>query len=318
MQIAMRSLKKSVSRHLVRPVRRLIGANCLFYHGGIGDHLLLSTIARELKRRGSRYVFIISDYPDLFLGNRDVDAVTAPDSPRAWAFMKLAGDRTVMPTYLINYDPATDTRDPPPDPAVAYMCRMAGITGPIAVRPYFTLPEAEREWGAPYRGCIAVQSSGLSAKFPSLNKQWYPERFAEVAAHLIKSHPVVQVGSPDDPPVPHTHDLRGRTSLRQLAALFFHCRMYVGLEGMPMHMARAVDCPSVIVYGGRLRPDQIGYICNENLYNPVACAPCWLDSRCDFGRVCMETISTQAVVEAAERMLARPRDGLAVESYEIH
>jgi ADP-heptose:LPS heptosyltransferase len=84
-----------------------------------------------------------------------------------------------------------------------------------------------------------------------------------------------------------------------------------------MHMARAVDCPSVIVYGGRLRPDQIGYSCNENLYNAVACAPCWLDSRCDFGRVCMETIPAAAAIEAAERLVARPRDGLAVDSYEI-
>ena len=83
--------------------------------------------------------------------------------------------------------------------------------------------------------------------------------------------------------------------------------MYVGLEGMPMHMARAVNCPSVIVYGGRLRPDQIGYVCNENLYNPVECAPCWLDTRCDFGRNCLDTITTAAVIEAAERMLARPR-----------
>ena len=171
--------------------------------------------------------------------------------------------------------------------------------------------------GRPYRGCIAIQSSGVGARSHFPNKEWFPERFAEVAAHLIRSHPVVQVGSPGDPPVPCTHDLRGRTSLRQLAAVLAHCRLFVGLVGMPMHMARAVDCPSVIVYGGRERPDQTGYICNENLYNEVECAPCWLDTRCDFGRVCLETIPAAAVIEAAERMLARPRDGLAVESYEI-
>ena len=84
-----------------------------------------------------------------------------------------------------------------------------------------------------------------------------------------------------------------------------------------MHMARAVDCPSVIVYGGRLRPDQIGYICNENLYTPMACAPCWREHRCDFDRACMDAITAPDVIAAAGRMLARPRDGLAVESYEI-
>jgi ADP-heptose:LPS heptosyltransferase len=93
--------------------------------------------------------------------------------------------------------------------------------------------------------------------------------------------------------------------------------MFVGLESMHMHLARAVECPSVIVYGGRLRPDQIGYACNENLYNPVPCAPCWLESRCEIGRVCLETIAASDVIEAAERLLSRPREGLALESYAI-
>jgi hypothetical protein len=279
--------------------------------------MMLTTIARELKRRGCRYLFINSEHPELFLGNRDVDGVAAPGSKRAWAFVKLAGERAMMPTYQINYNPITGERDPPPEPALAYLCRKAGVTGRIDLRPYITLSDPERDWGAPYRGCIAIQSSGFSKKWLLLNKQWFPERFADVAAHLLRAHPVVQIGSPNDPPVPCTHDLRGQTSLRQLAAVLAHCRMYVGLEGTPMHMARAVDCPSVIVYGGRVRPDQIGYICNENLYNNVECAPCWLDTRCDFGRICMETIPAAAVIEAAERLLARSREDLAVESYEI-
>lgn len=55
MSMALRTLKRSLSRHLVRPVRRLVGATCLLYYGGIGDHLMLTTVARELKRRGGRY-----------------------------------------------------------------------------------------------------------------------------------------------------------------------------------------------------------------------------------------------------------------------
>ncbi len=308
--LAVRSFKRFA-------LRRLVDATCLDYYGGIGDHLLLATIARELKRRGGRHVFIISDYPELFRGNADIDRAARPGSRLAWAFMKIAGERVIHPSYLINQDTVADTRDQPPDPAVAYMCRMAGITGSVDLRPYIYLSEDELAWGARFQGCIAVQSTGLSARFPALNKEWYPERVAEVAGHLIRSHPVVQIGSPSDPSVPTTYDLRGKTSLRQLAAALAHCRMLVGLEGMPMHMARAVECPSVIVYGGRLRPDQIGYICNENLYTPMHCAPCWRDSHCDFGRACLDKITARDVIEAAERLLSRPREGLAVESYEI-
>jgi ADP-heptose:LPS heptosyltransferase len=310
---------RRVASRLVRPVRRLVGATCLAYArgAGIGDHIMLSAVARELKRRGHRRVFVFTEYPELFRHNADVDVATTPGSRRGWLYIRFAERHSMWLTYLIDYDLITEERVPPPDPALAYLCRAVGITGRVDLRPYITLSQAERDSGAPYRGCIAVQSTAGGARSRSLNKEWYPDRFAEVAAHLGRSHPVVQVGSRTDPPLPCAHDLRGRTSLRQLASILSHCRMYVGLEGMPMHMARAVDCPSVIVYGGRLRPDQIGYSCNENLYNPVACAPCWLDSRCDFGRVCMETIAARDVIEAAERLLARPRDGLAVDSYEI-
>lgn len=197
------------------------------------------------------------------------------------------------------------------------MCRMAGIAGPVGLRPYIHLSRAESDWGLPYRGWVALQSSGRSARWPSPNKEWFPERFGEVAAHLMRTHSVVQVGSRDDPPIPCTHDLRGRTSLRQLAAVLRHARMFVGLEGMPMHMARAVDCPAVIVYGGHIRPDQIGYVCNENLYYKTECSPCWREVRCDFERACLDAITARDAIAAAERMLGRPREGLAVESYDV-
>jgi hypothetical protein len=305
-------------RSVTRSVREMVGATCLSCHGGgIGDQLMLSTIAHELKLRGCRNVLIVTQYPDLFLGNPDVNGVAIPGSRRAWVFMKLAGERTRSPSYLINYDPRDDTRDPPPEHVLAYMCRMVGITGRVGLRPYLSLSRSQREWGAPYEGCIAVQSSGLGAGYLLLNKQWFPQRFAQVAAHLLKTHPVVQIGNPIDPAVPCTYDIRGKTTLRQLAAVLAHCRMFVGLVGMPMHLARAVECPSVIVYGGRERPDQTGYSCNENIYNPVACAPCWQDSRCDYSRVCMESIPTERAIEAAERLLEKPRVQLEVDSYDI-
>jgi len=301
------------------PARRLIGAICLIYSGGIGDHLLMSTVAHELKRRGQRRVFIVTPYPELFLHNSDIDGATSFGT-NLRRLMKLASERTLGPydfTYLINFDPIADTRDPPPDPILAYLCRLAGVTGSVALRPYIHLSEPEKAYGAPYRGCIAIQSSGLGANALMLNKQWFPERFAQVARHLLGRRPVVQVGSSTDPPVPCTYDLRGNTSLRELAAVLAHCRMFIGLVGMPMHMARAVDCPSVIVYGGRERPDQTGYLCNENLYYSLPCSPCWRDLRCDFGRACLESITARDVIEAAERLVGRPRESLAVESYEI-
>ena len=65
-----------------------------------------------------------------------------------------------------------------------------------------------------------------------------------------------------------------------------------------MHLARAVDCPAVIVYGGRERPEISGYICNWNIRTSPPCSPCWQRNRCDHNRICMTDIASKTVIEA--------------------
>jgi ADP-heptose:LPS heptosyltransferase len=78
-----------------------------------------------------------------------------------------------------------------------------------------------------------------------------------------------------------------------------------------MHLARAVECPSVIVYGGRELPELTGYPCNVNLARRPPCAPCWQRSRCDFDRVCTDAILPAEVANAIGSALDRPRGPLA-------
>jgi ADP-heptose:LPS heptosyltransferase len=82
--------------------------------------------------------------------------------------------------------------------------------------------------------------------------------------------------------------------------------LFIGMEGFLAHLARAVGVRSVVVYGGYSAPDETGYACNENLYTPVACAPCWEGSRCDNERRCLTAIEPAHVLSAVERTLARP------------
>jgi ADP-heptose:LPS heptosyltransferase len=163
-------------------------------------------------------------------------------------------------------------------------------------------------------GCIAVQSSGSAARLPMANKQWPVERFQRVVEDGVRhGWRFVQVGSAGDPPLAGAMDLRGRTALREAAAVLHQARLFVGMPGFLMHLARAVDCPAVIVYGGREPPELTGYICNVNLAHRPACAPCWQRNRCEFQRICLEAIPVQAVGAAITTALTRPREPLAVE-----
>jgi ADP-heptose:LPS heptosyltransferase len=183
----------------------------------------------------------------------------------------------------------------------------------VKLRPYVFLTDEERAAGCWAERALVLQSSGLGGRMKMLNKEWRPERFQEVAKHFQGQMSLVQIGSPADPPIEGARDLRGRTSTRETAAVLANAAAFVGLVGFPMHLARAVDCPSVIVYGGREHPDQSGYSANENLYTPVDCSPCWQWQTCDHDRVCMTSIRTETVVAAVEQLLARPRRPLAVD-----
>ena len=139
------------------------------------------------------------------------------------------------------------------------------------------------------------------------NKEWGEERFQELHRLLQAETPTVQLGLKTDAELGATVDLRGRTSIRQAAAVLSEAGVFVGLASGLMHLARAVACPSVIVYGGREDPAISGYGVNANLTETPPCSPCWLRSRCDFGRVCLSEISVSRVLDAVKVQLQKDR-----------
>jgi ADP-heptose:LPS heptosyltransferase len=175
--------------------------------------------------------------------------------------------------------------------------------------------KAQESWA---RDHIVIQSSGIGANHPMLNKQWDPKRFQRVLDALCDEFDIVQLGLPADPALRRVTDLRGVTSIRQSAAILHNARLYIGSIGFLMHLARAVECPSVIVYGGREAPWQSGYNCNINLYTALPCAPCWRRNTCNFDRKCMTKITAEHVVQAVRDLLSKPRNPLLVETVEIH
>jgi ADP-heptose:LPS heptosyltransferase len=130
-------------------------------------------------------------------------------------------------------------------------------------------------------------------------------RLAAVARELARDFNLVQLGAAADPALPVGSDLRGRTSLREAAAILAASEVFVGLEGFLAHLARAVDCPSVVVLGGRARPETVGYACNVNLYHAVDCAPCGLRDGCPFKLKCLAEIPPETVAGAVRELVAR-------------
>jgi hypothetical protein len=276
----------------------------LFGPLSLGDDLLCTAVLREARRRGRPFA-MMTNRPELFRHNPDPVRLIPIHDYYAAALRRLGS--TVVQPYYLRGDPAQPQRElPPPRHILAEMCRLAGLDGPVALRPYLHLTADERAGGARFPRQVAVQSSILGAALPYPTKEWGAERFAAVVRRLRPEFQFVQLGSASDPPLPVDADLRGRTTLREVAAVLAASELFLGLEGFLVHLARAVDCPAVVVLGGRARPEIFGYGCNVNLDRALDCAPCGLRDGCPHALRCMTEIAPEDVT-AAVRALARRR-----------
>ena len=287
----------------------------LFGPLSLADDQLCTTILREARVRGAPFAMFTAR-PALFEGNRD-PALVLPIDDFYVAALRRLGANVVQPYYL-GRDPNVADRDVlPPRHIIAEMCRLAGLRGRIALRPYLFLTAAEQARGRLHPRQIAIQSSGATAAIPYANKEWGAEKFADVTRRLAPDFHLVQLGDARDPALPVATDLRGKTSLREAAAIQAGSLAFIGLEGFLTHLARAVECPSVVVFGGRARPETFGYAANRNFYSPVPCAPCGLRNTCAYDLACMTAIAPESVAEAARELVAAGGTPLAVEHADL-
>jgi heptosyltransferase-2/heptosyltransferase-3 len=107
-------------------------------------------------------------------------------------------------------------------------------------------------------------------------------------------------------------DLTGRTDLGTLAAVYARCRLVIGPDSGPLHLASAVGTPTVHLFGpadanrfGPWAPAERHRIVTSGL----PCAPCgrlhWPDIS---DHPCVRVIETDAVVAAARSCGTKAED----------
>ena len=145
-------------------------------------------------------------------------------------------------------------------------------------------------------------------------KHWRNDRFARVADALLdKGMAVVFSGGPQD--VRGIEDIRaamsgkaaslaGRTTLKELAALYEKVAVLITTDTGPMHLAAATGAPVVALFGPtapwRTGPFGEGH---RILRADIGCSPC-LKRQCDRDHACMTRITVDQVVQAAQAVLA--------------
>jgi ADP-heptose:LPS heptosyltransferase len=102
-------------------------------------------------------------------------------------------------------------------------------------------------------------------------------------------------------------DLCDRTDLGTVAALIDGAVLVVGNDSGPAHLAAALRTPSVTIF---LSGDPVRWA-HDPAHHPivradVGCSPCPHLS-CPIDHRCARRVTVEAVLDAADRLLARPR-----------
>jgi heptosyltransferase-3 len=189
------------------------------------------------------------------------------------------------------------------------------VASELGIQPTFGLPEvfvsSKDEEVAQQR----LQENQLDARpwvmiHPTArywSKAWPAERFAALSDWFAKQGtPVVLAGSKKDRKTgleiqrmaeSNPVSLMGETSVLELAALMKRCVLFVGNDGGPLHIAAAVGCPVLAIFGPTdpavwgPRGDRVSV-----LYKGLDCDACFLPGCLRGEESCMKLISVDEVL----------------------
>jgi len=148
-------------------------------------------------------------------------------------------------------------------------------------------------------------------------KRWPPEKFARLADLLIQNQKVRVLFFGSKPEREYVEGIislmrnkplcaAGQTSLTQMAALIRSCHLFISNDTGPMHMACALDVPTLAIMG----PTKIEMFRpwashSRIVQKPLPCTPCKQENTdlCHHFS-CIRSISVDSVYDAAVGMMS--------------
>jgi heptosyltransferase-2 len=150
-------------------------------------------------------------------------------------------------------------------------------------------------------------------------KCWPPGRFAQLADRLISEcgADVIFFGTPGEKEIAarilsqmksQAISLVGETSIRDLAALFASCSIFIGNDSGAMHVAAAAGVPVIGIFGST-DPEGTAPVTEQFtlIREAVSCSPCFL-RRCPVDHRCMTRIAVNSVFTAAWQLKNSPKN----------
>jgi Glycosyltransferase family 9 (heptosyltransferase) len=155
----------------------------------------------------------------------------------------------------------------------------------------------------PAPGFILIEPNVSPSKPISLNKQWPVERFQAVATQLMlfDGHRVVQLVYPGGRYLLKGVEQWPCASFRDACVILAQAALVITHEGGMHHAAAALGVPAIVIFGGCIPPQVLGYPMHVNLTGGVDEA-CGSLKPCAHCRDALNAITTDEVYAHAHRL----------------
>lgn len=238
------SVLKKVWNHYIR-VRKFDYPITVRRWAARGDVLLVTAILKKLSETYPLSpISVETAFPELFKGNPYV-AKAATSIPRNFE------------TRIINLDMAYENRNKMS--IVDAYCAAAGVKLDSAPITEIHWDEEDDKWVGQFLG---VGKGGWCAIHAGpttwVGKNWPQDKWVSLAKELKEQfgYKIVLIGHGESSPIPCDRDARGVTTANRAAALLSECKLFIGLDSFPLHLAQAAGTPVIGLFGVTL-PDMI-------------------------------------------------------------
>lgn len=211
----------------------------------IGDCILTTALIRSIKQSNPLSpIYIDTHFPQVYENNPDVKGTHRGflDIERSLVIDLNGSYENTIQTHIIDaYSDAAKQSLP-------------GL-GEVDHKTYLYPHEKDRIWAVNMRRELCKPEEKLALIHASatqwINKNWHPEKLAEIATWLVLSgwH-VAAIGAGGKyPQVRDCINLCKKTSILQLAALCGQSQLMIGVDSGPLHIAQAMGTPTVGIFG---------------------------------------------------------------------
>lgn len=277
-----------------RPSKPEVRTILLKRSGAHGDVLVAAAVSPALKKKHKCNILFLTDCPEVLKGNPYVDRVVNHSE---------ISERQFQVYYDLDmayeYRPKANMLD-------AYAQTVGVMREDCEIylhqEPIDKLPEK----------FVAFHVGLTNWK----GRNWTNGNFDALAVEVQKlGHKIVLIGRGGDHACPCDLDLRGKTSIAQLAFVMKEADFFVGIDSFPMHIAQATKTPGVCFFGS-IRPET--RIVNENMHGITAPSmpclgchhrkptPCVVTNNCEVGgEPCLTGVTVSMMLEKIKELTAR-------------